>query len=262
MTGRASDLRLLQITDLHLRASATPTLLGVNTWDSAEAVLVQALTEHRPDALLITGDVAHDPHPEVYERCRRWLDRHFDGPLLVTPGNHDVLSAMAELATPDVLELGGWTVVALDSHVDDEPGALVGDADLEALREGCAASKGEHILLATHHPPLDVGSPWLDRDRIQNGAELLEWLAEHTKVRAMVFGHAHQELAVDHRQIRLLGTPSTCVQFAPRSAAFSVSEQKPGYRWLELGADGSVRSQVRRVDDYPLTIDLTQYKPA
>lgn len=262
MTQQTTARHLLQITDLHLRAAADATLMGVDTWHSAEAVLSRALRERRPDALLITGDVAHDPTPDVYERCGRWLAGHYDGPRMVIPGNHDVLAAMGALAGPAVLELGAWTVVALDSHVDDEPAACVDEADLAALRAACAAAEGAHILVVTHHPPCVIDAPWLDRDRIQNGGELLEWLSEHTTVRAMVFGHAHQELAFTHRQIRLFGTPSTCIQFEPRSTAFSVDEQKPGYRWLELDTDGSLRTRVCRVDDYPLTIDRSRYKPA
>lgn len=236
--------------------------MGVDTWHSADAVLTAALAERKPDALLITGDIAHDPLPEVYERCRRWLDGRYGGPRLVTPGNHDVGAAMGALATPPVLELGAWTLVALDSHVDDEPAAAVDEQDLAALRDGCAKARGDHILVATHHPPISIGSPWLDRDRIQNGTELLEWLSEHTTVRAMVFGHAHQEVASAHRQVQLLGTPSTCIQFEPHSATFSVDEQKPGYRWLQLAAGGTLRSRVRRLEDYPLTIDRSQFKPA
>ena len=236
--------------------------MGVDTWHSLEAVMCRALGERRPDGLLVTGDVAHDPYPAVCERFGRWLDRHYAGPRLVTPGNHDVSDAMGALVAPQALELGAWTVIALDSHVDDEPGAEVSEADVTALRAACAAAQGDHILLATHHPPIDTGSPWLDRDRIQNGTELLESLSEHTRVRGMVFGHAHQELVAARGQILMLGTPSTCIQFEPHSASFSVDERKPGYRWLELHADGTVRTEVRRVDDYPLTIDRSQYKPA
>ena len=113
-------------------------------------------------------------------------------------------------------------------------------------------ANAKHLLVATHHPPVEIGCPWLDRDRIQNGHELLEWMAEHGRIRALVFGHAHQELNLKHRHLSLLGTPSTCIQFEPGSSRFSVDEQKPGYRWLLLGEDGSVRSEVRRVADYPL----------
>ncbi len=253
--------RLLQITDIHLRAAAGDTLLGVDTWHSVAAVLDQALGEHQPDALLITGDVAQDPEPDVYARFYGWLQARFSGPTLVTPGNHDIAGNMGLLLETQRLQLPGWEVLPLDSHVDDEPQAAVSAAELLALKAACNKSANGNLLVATHHPPVEIGCPWLDRDRIQNGHELLEWMAEHGRIRALVFGHAHQELNLEHRQLSLLGTPSTCIQFEPGSERFSVDEQKPGYRWLLLGEDGSVRSEVRRVEDYPLTIDRSAFEP-
>jgi Icc protein len=260
LTG-SDPQHLLQITDVHLRAAASETLLGVDTWHSVSAVLDQALAERTPDALLITGDVSHDPLPDLYARFYGWLKARFPGPLLVTPGNHDIAGNMGALLEADRIELPGWQVIALDSHVDDEPAALVGDNDFAALRDACGNAADDHVLVATHHPPVAIGCPWLDRDRIQNGPELLEWMSEHSTVRAMVFGHAHQELSFTHRHLRLLGTPSTCIQFEPGSERFSVDEQKPGYRWLALFADGSVSSEVRRVEDYPLRIDRSAFSP-
>ncbi len=267
-TGKLSaerPLRLLQITDVHLRAAAGDTLLGVDTWHSVAAVLDQALAEHRPDALLVTGDVAQDPDPNVYARFYGWLTARYPGPTLVTPGNHDIAANMGALLATECLELPGWRVLSLDSHVDDEPQALVSDADFAAFVAACdksANDSGEkNLLVITHHPPVAINCPWLDKDRIQNGHELLEWMAEHGRIRALVFGHAHQELNLKHRQLSLLGTPSTCIQFEPGSSRFSVDEQKPGYRWLLLGEDGSIGTEVRRVEDYPLEIDRSAFKP-
>ncbi|KTC63185.1 hypothetical protein AO262_22830 [Pseudomonas fluorescens ABAC62] len=47
--------------------------------------------------------------------------------------------------------------------------------------------------------------------------------------------------------MRLLASPSTCIQFAPGSEDFKVSEQAPGYRWLRLHGDGRLETGVERV---------------
>ena len=144
--------------------------------------------------------------------------------------------------------------------MDDQPAAEVDGEEFEALQRACVTARSGNLLVATHHPPIEVDCPWLDKDRIQNGLELLEWLSEHGTVRAMVFGHAHQEVESNHRHIALLGTPSTCMQFAPSSERFALDQRKPGYRWLYLHADGELRSEVRRVEGYPLSIDESQFK--
>ncbi len=256
-------LNVLQITDVHLLAGAHERLLGVDTADSLRAVLNQAFGERTPDALLATGDIAHNGEPETYDRFSSIVDEFYAGPRLVLPGNHDLWAPMSRhLLKPCVLSLPGWDLIGLDSHADDCSGAQLGEPDMLELRQACAAAGDNHVLLATHHPPLSVDCPWLDKDRIQNADELLEWLSEHTRVVAMVFGHAHQIIESDYesagRRIALLGTPSTCFQFAPRSQKFALDDTKPGYRWLYLAGNGDVTSEVRRVDDYPLNIEFPQ----
>ena len=215
---------MLQITDLHLRQDRNGSLLGVETEASFLAVLGRALEEATPDAILITGDVAHDPDAEVYTRFEQMLAMHYQGPTLVLAGNHDVSKTMGTMGESRILDLPGWAIVALDSHVDDHPSAEVDADEFTTLKSLCEIASDRHTLVATHHPPIDLDCPWLDKDRIQNGAELLEWLSEHSTVRAMVFGHAHQEVESAYRNIALLGTPSTCIQFAPRTPRFSVDE--------------------------------------
>ncbi len=56
--------------------------------------------------------------------------------------------------------------------------------------------------------------------------------------------------------VALMASPSTCVQFAPGSAGFKADDQPPGYRWLELRADGSIETAVSRVTDAEFFVEL------
>jgi Icc protein len=243
---------------MHLRADPNPPLLGVDTAHSLNAVLSQALSEGIPDALLVTGDLSHDPEASAYQRFTAIVAKHYQGPMLCLPGNHDLLAPMVEqLVDPCVLRLPHWDLIGLDSHVDDAVEGELLASDMSALTANLRGAQGRHVLIATHHPPVDVGCPWLDKDRIQNGQELLDSLSEHASVKGMVFGHVHQVVETEYRDIRLMGTPSTCFQFAPNTQTFSLDDRMPGYRWLHLYSDGSLRSEVRRVADYSLNIDVT-----
>jgi Icc protein len=50
------------------------------------------------------------------------------------------------------------------------------------------------------------------------------------------------------RGVRLLGVPSTCAQFLPHSEQFAIDPAPPGYRSLTLRADGSIATEVVRID--------------
>jgi len=85
----------------------------------------------------------------------------------------------------------------------------------------------------------------------------MQAITDSGRVRAYVFGHVHQIIDLD-TPIPILGTPSTCFQFEPGSEEFTVGSQQPGYRMLELDADGSLKSEVFRILDYELSLDLSQ----
>jgi 3',5'-cyclic-AMP phosphodiesterase len=258
-----SAQRVLQITDTHLRPDPGATLLGVDTADSLRAVLEHALGEHAPDAILATGDLAHDDATGVaYERFLQLVRALYAGPVLHLPGNHDYQAPMDAALQPSTeLRLGNWEIIGFDTHADGRVEARFGAADLDRLAARLAATAADHVLLACHHPPLDVGCAWLDPHRIGGGRELLESCAAHGRVRGLVFGHVHQEVSARFGPLAVLGTPSTCFQFAPGTARFTIDRSPltglPGYRWLELSADGSLHSAVRRLEGYALNIDLS-----
>jgi len=255
--------RVLQITDTHLRPDAGATLLGVDTDATLRAVLAQALGEHTPVAILATGDIAHDDASGVsYERFDRLVAGFFSGPVLHLPGNHDFGELLAtQLRPAPQLSLAGWDIIAFDTHLDGRDEGAVAAAERRALGSRIAASRARHILLACHHPLLPIGCPWLDRHHVPDGRELLTACAADERVRGLVFGHVHQEVSARFEGIALFGTPSTCFQFEPGSRSFSIDRSpdagRPGYRWLELAADGNLRTEVRRLDGCTLNIDLS-----
>jgi Icc protein len=49
--------------------------------------------------------------------------------------------------------------------------------------------------------------------------------------------------------VRVLGTPSTCFQFKPDSHDFGLDITSPGYRTIDLYADGGIETQVVRLPE-------------
>ena len=240
---------VLHITDLHLLESEEKRLLDTDTTETLRAVLAAATGERQPAAVLATGDIAHDPVVSTYRHCLEVLGEFHAGPLLCLPGNHDLLQPMVDAGMPmQALELGPWHILPWDTHEDDGPSAVWDEAAWQALLNEIERAKG-HQVVATHHPLVDVGCPWLDKDRLGNAPELLECLAEASSVKSVVFGHAHQTVEERHGDMAILGTPSTCFQFEPHSLEFGLDGSAPGYRWLHLHDDGSLRTEVRRIKE-------------
>lgn len=257
----AGTLRVLQLTDTHLYANPVGTLLGINTLDSFQRVIEHFRDYHWPlDVLLATGDLVHDASAEGYAKVGEILSS-FGVPVFCLPGNHDVPPMMRQhlrakrVHTHPVMDHGTWRFVMLDSVIPGEEGGRLA-ADQLGLLEEALASTDRHTLICMHHQPVDVGSAWIDTMAIDNPAPLFEIIDRHPHVRGILWGHVHQTFEARRRGVRLMASPSTCVQFTPRIDDFQVDEEPPGFRLLALLPDGSIRSEVVRTDEMPSGLEL------
>ena len=103
---------------------------------------------------------------------------------------------------------------------------------------------------------MPVGCAWLDQQRVSDAVACFAILDRHPGVRGVLWGHVHQQIDSRRNGVARMASPATCVQFAPNSADFRADPAPPGYRWLELGADGSIATGVSRVMDVEFTVDL------
>lgn len=250
-------LTLVQVTDTHLAGSRGGLLAGMNTDESLERVLatLEAATV-TPDLLLVSGDIADKGERGAYERLRDYLSR-FDVPDVWLPGNHDDRAVMVDVAGERLVRrvvAGNWQIVLLDSQIPGEVGGELAAGELEALER--FADAADHTLICLHHHPLPIDCTWLDEQQVTNGASLLAKAAAIPSVRAVLWGHIHQEFDRTVDGVRLLASPSTCVQFAPGAGDFLLDDMPPGYRWLTLHPDGRLETGVVRIDNAGLAVDL------
>ncbi|HCG40156.1 MAG TPA: 3',5'-cyclic-AMP phosphodiesterase [Pseudomonas sp.] len=262
LTAVEDSILLVQLTDSHLFAEADGKLLGMNTCDSLERVVELAISEQpRIDLILATGDLSQDGSVASYQRFRRVAER-IEAPGRWCPGNHDELAAMREacrgsaLMEP-VLEIGGWRVVMLDTLVAGSVFGMLRGDQLELLDRALSESPDSHHLICLHHHPVSIGSRWMDTIGLRNPEALFEVLDRHSNVRALLWGHIHQEFDHWRNGVRLLASPSTGVQFSPQSEDFQVDSVAPGYRWLRLYADGKLETAVSRVSGIEFEIDYS-----
>jgi Icc protein len=248
-------VRVLQFTDPHLTGSPDVRVRGVATAATLARCVAHAKLKHpRPDAVLLTGDLVHDD-PGGYATLR---DAFADAgaPVHCLPGNHDDAPDLAGHldGAPFVHDFarrqGAWMFVMLDSTVAGEHGGHLGAEQLARLDAVLADGPGLHALVCLHHHPVPHGSAWLDALMLDNAAEFLAVLARHPGVRGIAWGHTHQPFEGTRGGVRLMGTPSTCMQFAQDAEQFEVDDRPPAYRWLELGADGAIETGIEWVGEH------------
>lgn len=240
---------LIQISDTHLLADPRAHLNGRCPQISLDVVLAAVQRQTPPDLVVASGDLVHDESDSGYHRLDNSLAA-LSSCVLALPGNHDDPATMARaMRRSRVLQpaiVDGWQIVPLNSHVPGHVGGRLVAAEISKLDEQLT-DHSEFAVIAVHHPPLALGSAWLDTIGLDNGEELLRLLDRHAQVRALLFGHAHQSFDRRRGHYRLLGTPSTWRQFLPRSACFAEDRRAPGYRVVRLSSNGSLSSQVHRV---------------
>lgn len=247
---------LLQLSDPHLFADGSRELYGVNTEASFRTTLTRAIATApgRLDAILITGDIAEDRHPDTYLRFRSVM-REIGVRVICIPGNHEDPQTMAELLDEPPIQvcgsavIGNWRLVMLSSHDPGKDSGWLDDGELERLERELEAASEQHVLVGMHHHAIPVGSPWLDAVGLGNAGTLLARLAAYRNVRALLTGHVHQAFDGVHNGFRVLSTPSTCAQFTPNTRACLMDMRPPGFRFLWLQPSGAIDTQVVWLDE-------------
>ncbi|CAK9883911.1 MAG: 3',5'-cyclic adenosine monophosphate phosphodiesterase CpdA [Candidatus Erwinia impunctatus] len=251
-TGSAA--RILQITDPHLFASKDQTLLGVNTWQSFQAVLgaIRAQAWHC-DLIVATGDLVQDQTAEAYQHFAQAI-AELPAPCVWLPGNHDEQQAMgyeltkAGLSTAKQILLGdAWQLVMLDSQLPGVPHGELSEYQLNWLEAALARYPERYTLVSLHHHPHPSGCSWLDQHSLRNAPMLAALLESYPKAHTLLCGHIHQSLDVNWQGRRLLASPSTCIQFKPHCSQFTIDTESPGWRWVELHSDGRLETRVERL---------------
>lgn len=201
------------------------------------------------DLALVTGDLVQDDSRGAYENFCRLVAR-LGMPVYSLPGNHDVRALMREVLEArgirycETADKASWRIACIDSCETGVAAGRIAQEELARLRSLLGESPAEHILVALHHPPVPVGTAWLDEVGLQNPDAFLEVVSRDPRVRIVLFGHIHQAYDRRHDALRILGTPSTCRQFLAGSDSFAVDDRPPAYRRLTLYPDGTADTEV------------------
>ena len=246
--------RIVQITDPHLFKDINGELLGINTQASFSQVLTEIQQAHYAyDLVLATGDLVQDGSDEGY---LRFCDnvKSLEKMVFWIPGNHDFQPKMVEHLTQGNVNAGKhlllgehWQILLLDSQVQGVPHGQLEPETLAWLKTKLEAHPQRYALVVLHHHLLSTGSAWLDQHNLRNPHELAGVLAPFPRVKALLYGHIHQQADSTWHGYRVMATPSTCVQFKPDCNSFTLDTLQPGWREIELYAEGRIETRVKRI---------------
>lgn len=259
--AEASKVQLAQFTDCHIFADADEKLRGLNTRESFEAVKSALLDSgDKPDLLLATGDLSQDGSADSYRYLAQQFDE-FPAPTFWLPGNHDEIDILSRHFTGQRIHAarqimaGAWQIVMLDSTIRGEVKGRVAEAQLDFLDAALRQHADRHALVCLHHQALETGSEWIDQKGLEDAGQLRERLSQHGNLKGVLWGHVHQETHCSIDGVEWMSTPSCCIQFKPRSKNFAICGDAPGYRYLRLNADGSIETEVRRIEHFDFDVD-------
>lgn len=247
--------RIIQITDPHLFKDTNGELLGINTQASFSQVLSEIQQQQYDyDLVLATGDLVQDNSDEGYLRFRQEVKALNNKMVFWIPGNHDFQPKMFEILKEETVSakkhilLGDkWQILLLDSQVQGVPHGQLEAEELDWLKLKLQEHPERYSLVVLHHHLLSTGSAWLDQHNLRNANELAEVLAPFKNVKALLYGHIHQQVDSEWLGYQVMATPSTCIQFKADSNTFALDVAQPGWREIDLYADGHIETRVKRI---------------
>jgi Icc protein len=241
-------IRIAQVSDCHLPATPGQTYRGIDPRKNL-ATLLKKVKSFRPDLLLLTGDLSEDGSRAAYHDLKKYLSP-LGVPLLALPGNHDEAGRLNEYfpgspaGTISVSEHGAWRIVRLNTCVPGRPEGRLSENALEELEVLLNSDENHPCIIALHHQPVEIGSPWIDKYPLLDPQKLLRIIDAQASVKAVLWGHIHQAFAAERNGVAMLGGPSSAINAAPGAQKFTADGKGPAFRWLKLGSDMTFTSGI------------------
>jgi len=221
----------IQISDSHIDDDKL--VMGVDSQANLVAI-VSTISKLYYDALLISGDLAHNGTLESYQKLRKILNP-IETKIYVLPGNHDDLSNLSQIFNQSSLcnfIIGCWEVITIDSVQDGKVSGRLNQEQLNYLSQQICSSRAKYIALCLHHPPVSMQSDWDDEMSLENPDDLFAVIDQFDNIKAVMWGHAHQCSEFNRNGVKLFSCPSTALQFNGQSGI--------AYNHYTLNEDGEI----------------------
>ncbi|MEU8796023.1 phosphodiesterase [Spirillospora sp. NPDC048819] len=267
---------IAQLSDIHLAAGRDGQVDDGSGPVRALRAAVSSLLSlpARPDAVVLTGDLADGGRPAEYARLHALLSPL---PMAVypMPGNHDDRDEMrkvfndhaAVVATGTVprapvqyaVDVAGVRLVCCDTTVDGHPHGHMSEDRLTWLDTTLAAAPETPTVVATHHPPFPIGIRFIDDMRFVDPAGFASVISKHRQVVRVISGHVHRASVGSVAGTVSTTCPSTYRQLfldltQPGRAA--VTGEPAGFAIHLVGEDGTATTHFVPTGNYRPLMDV------
>ena len=222
---------LIQISDCHIDDLVES--MGVDTHANLTSV-ISVVAKHNCDALLITGDLTHNGTLNSYQLLQKMLIP-IKSDIVVLSGNHDQIDNLNQVFSKQLaskFSLGDWEIIIIDSTQASKTSGYVSKQALDQLDQDLQDSKAKYNIIALHHPIVSMQSNWDDSLSLENADELFNVMNKYPKIKAVLWGHAHQASEFNNNDVVLISCPSTALQFD--------NETRIGFNHYILHDDGKL----------------------
>lgn len=239
-------MKIIHLTDLHLPEPGQM-LWGLDAYGRVESAFQDIERWHADaDFCVISGDLTDRGAPGAYAWLAERLER-FGLETVLMVGNHDARDVM-RAGLPHVMDDGNGfvqgvretevgTFLFLDTYKDGTSPGQFCLRRQQWLRD-CLAEVEGPVRIFMHHPPFDIGIPYMDRIKLEDADAFAGLVAGHD-VRHIFFGHVHRACFVNWRSIPCNALPGTNHQVPlvreATGAAYSV--EPPMYGVITITAD-------------------------
>ena len=245
---------------------------------------------NRPDLLLMTGDLTENGDLDCCKRLAAEVSRC---PFPVWPmvGNHDhranLIAAFPQTPSEGgfihyALEHEGLRLLMLDTFEPGRHGGAFCEARSEWLKAQLSAHADVPTVIIMHHPPFDVGIPWMDTDPAEPWvARFADAISGHKQIMAILCGHVHRTILTGWNGIPLAICPSVApavaLNFTPIDPDIAdgrdlISDEPAGFalhRWngRQLVTHFEVTEKLRTLARYdenlqPMIREMLAERPA
>jgi 3',5'-cyclic AMP phosphodiesterase CpdA len=250
----APEARVIWLSDLHFEADGL--VLGHDPRVRLDAAVDYINANYRypdTDLCLITGDLVDTPSAENYAGVWARLDQ-MQVPWFPLTGNHDSREMfLKHLPLPHgmqsgfvqyVDDLNAVRLICLDSLWEGHDAGELCTERLIWLETRLQERQDTPAIVFLHHPPMTLGLPMLDPDKLRNGEDLLSLLARYPHVKQICCGHVHRPVTGCIGDLSYTSLRSALYQAPPPVPAWNWSTFSPPAEAPELGVITVAADQI------------------